>query len=108
MNFYEKILSKKVTGVYHNYSLQKLSILFENGLTIEFDGCVIVFDLGIVGHTINYISNNGTLGLIQELKKNHLNPEDYKSTTLSRDIDDFENKNEMIVAYKNVSILNSV
>jgi hypothetical protein len=105
MEFYEKILNKKVTGVYHEYILNKLHIHFENGFEIEFDVCVIVFDLGIIGHSISHISNTGTLGMAHELKKHHFNLDDFKTTILSRDINDIENKNEMIIAYKSAQIL---
>ena len=104
MSFYKKILGKRVSGVYYNYLLQILTINFENGYSLEFDGCVVVFDLGIVGHTINYISLTGTLGISSELKKLKLNLDDYNFITLSRDINDYENKNEMIVSYKNIQI----
>ncbi len=105
MAFYEKILYKKVTGVYHEYALSKLHIHFENGFEIEFSGCVIVFDLGIIGHSISHISNTGTLGMAHELKKNHFNLDDFKTTILSRDINEIANKNEMIIACKSVQIL---
>lgn len=102
----EAVLNKKVVGIYHNYKAKILSITLEGGLLVEFSDCVIVFDLGIVGFVITYISDTGTLGMTLELKKINENPDDYNYIIMSRDIKDFQNKNEIVISYKEVSIKN--
>jgi len=102
MNFQDEILNRRVTGVYHNYKLKQLSIQLDNGSLIAFYDCAIIFDLGIVGHYITYISNSGTLGMAMELRKNNENPDDFNFLILSRDIKDYLNKNEIVISYKKV------
>lgn len=102
MNICNEIQNRKITGIYHNYLSKQLTISLDNDLSVVFEGCAIVFDLGIVGHTITYVSDTGTLGLVLELKKNKEIPEDYNFMFLSRDIKAYENKNELVIAYKNV------
>ncbi|WP_343615939.1 hypothetical protein [Flavobacterium sp.] len=65
----EKIMNKKIIGIYTNTINQTLEISFEDNFVIKFKECAIVFDLGIVGHTVSFISFNGTLGMTHELKK---------------------------------------
>lgn len=104
MKIIEEILNKRVTRVYHNYNEKSMTIYFEENLIVHFHDCVIVFDLGIIGHIITYVSINGTLGMVSEIKRYKLNPEDYEYILLSRDINDFENKNEIVISYKRVQV----
>jgi hypothetical protein len=100
MDILKKILDKRVTRIYHNYIEKSLIIYFNEEMTVEFYECAIVFDLGIVGHTITYATFTGTLGMTFELKRFKQNPDDYNCIILSRDIKDYENKNEMIISFK--------
>lgn len=102
INLQDEILNKKVIGIYHNYKLKQLTINLGHDSLITFYDCAIVFDLGIVGHVISYLSNTGTLGIITELKKNNEDPEDFNFLILSRDIKDYLNKNEIVISYKSV------
>lgn len=101
----EKILNKKVVGIYNNFIEQTLELSFEDNCIIKFNQCAIVFDLGIVGHTVSFISFNGTLGIALELKKMKLNPEEYNYLLISRDIEDYENKNELLISYKKLEVI---
>jgi hypothetical protein len=105
MNISEKLLGKRVSGIYHNYVAQSLSLSLDDGLIVQFDKCAIVFDLGIIGHVITYVANTGTLGIVLELKRYKEDPESYNFLILSRDINDYEHKNEIVIAYKNVNCL---
>ncbi|OWP84390.1 hypothetical protein BWK59_05535 [Flavobacterium davisii] len=102
MDISQKILGKRVTRIYHNYIDKSLLIYFDEDLLVHFYECAIVFDLGIVGHKITYASHSGTLGISFELKKIGQDPDDYKCIIFSRDIKDYENKNEMVISYKNI------
>ena len=103
----QKILDKRVTRVYHNYIQKSLTIYFDEDLIVQFFECAFVFDLGIIGHTVTYASNTGALGMALELKKNKQDPDDYNSVILSRDIKDFENKNEIIISFKECKLTES-
>lgn len=102
----EAVMNKKVVGIHHNYKAKILSISLEDGLLVEFRDCAIVFDLGIVGYVITYISNTGTLGMALELKKINENSDDYNCIIMSRDVKDFQNKNEIVISYKEMFIKN--
>lgn len=98
------VLGLKVTGIVHNYYNKTLSIYFEGGSCLHFNGCVIVFDLGIMGHKVGYVAPKGTLGLTLEFEKLKLDPSDYNFCLLSRDIADYKNKNEIVLAFKDVKL----
>lgn len=98
----QKVLGKRVTRIYHNYIEKSLVIYFDDDIMFQFYECALVFDLGITGHIINYVSPTGTLGMSFELKKLKYNPDDYNCLILSRDINDFDNKNEIIISFKDL------
>ena len=93
MDICNEVRNRKITGVYHNYKSKQLTISLDNGVSVIFEGCAIVFDLGIIGYEITYVSNTGTLGLTLELKKNKEIPEDYNFLLLSRAIQAYERMN---------------
>jgi hypothetical protein len=104
MEVSSQILNKRVVGIYHNYIDQSLRLSLDDKTDIFFYGCAIVFDLGIIGHKVSFVSSTGTLGITFELKKMNKNPEDYKYIILSRDIKDIENKNELLVSYHQLEV----
>jgi hypothetical protein len=104
MDILKKILDKRVSKIYHNYIEKSLIIYFDEDFIVQFYDCVIVFDLGIIGHTITYASLTGTLGMSFELKRLKHNPDDYNCIILSRDIKDYENKNEMVISFKDLQL----
>ncbi|MCV9931833.1 hypothetical protein OIU80_06010 [Flavobacterium sp. LS1R47] len=108
MNTIEKILDKRVIGTYYNFIEKTLTISFERDFVLKFYDCAIIFDLGIVGHIVTFISSNSTLGITHELKKMDKDPDDYNFLLISRDIKDYHNKNEILIAYKTLEFKNSV
>lgn len=101
----KKMLNIRVTGIYNNFQERTLTISFQEDFVVKFNECAISFDLGITGHIVSYVSDRGTLGMTLELKKMKLNPEDYNYFLISRDIEDYDNKNELIISYKNFEIV---
>lgn len=106
IDFSEKILNNKIVGIYHNYIEQSLKIRFENKTAIIFYECAVVFDLGIIGHIVSYVSQTGTLGMSFEIKKMNQDPSDYHFIILSRDINDIDKKNELVISYKTMQYEN--
>ncbi|MFN3487552.1 MAG: hypothetical protein ACK4YV_00380 [Emticicia sp.] len=95
-----KIKNKRIISIVHNYSEKSLKINFEDNESIIFNGCVLTIDTGIIGHIISYVSNTGTLGMAFELKRMNQDPDDFNFVILSRDIKDLEQKNELLISYK--------
>jgi hypothetical protein len=93
------IVGKQITSVQNNCTQCSIKLFFEDSSYIEFNNCVFSNDLGIIGHKINFLSDKPTLGTVLSLKELNLNPDNYKFLLLSRDIDDFKNKNEFIIVY---------
>ena len=104
----QKLLDKRVSRIFHNYIEKSLIIYFDEDLMIQFYECAIVFDLGITGHIITFASLTGTIGMSFELKNLNQNPDDYNCIILSRDIEDYENKNEMIISFKEYKFTESL
>jgi len=104
MELTELLLNKKVNGIYHDYVNRSLHIYLDDKIHIIFYNCAIIFDLGIIGHFITYVSCTGTLGMALELKRIKENPDDYSCILLSRDIKDITNKNEILISYKEFKI----
>jgi len=78
INISERILNKKVAGIYNNFFEQTLIIsFFEDDCILKLGGCVIVFDLGMIGHIISFVSDSCTLGMALELKRMKLDPDEY-------------------------------
>ena len=101
----EKIfLNKRITGIYHNYIDRSLCIYLDDKSNITFCNCALIFDLGIIGHTITYVSCYGTLGIAHELKRMKEDSDDYNCLLLSRDIKDITNKNEILISYKEIKV----
>lgn len=107
INISERILNKKITGIYNNFFEQTLMISFEDDCILKFSGCAIVFDLGMIGHIISFVSDSGTLGMALELKRIKLDPDEYNYLLISRDIKDYENKNEIVISYKKMEFKNN-
>ncbi len=101
------ILNKKITGLFHNYIEMSMSVFFEDTTELKFVECAIVMNSGIVGHEITFASTSGTLGLTLELKKLGRDPNDYLYFIMSRDIKDFNNKNELLICYKRIQLQSS-
>lgn len=100
MEILQSLKGKKITAIYNNYIQQSLKINFEDNESIIFNGCVLTIDTGIIGHIISYVSNTGTLGMALELKRMNQDPDDFNFVILSRDIKDLEQKNELLISYK--------
>ncbi len=100
MEILQSLKGKKITAIYNNYIQQSLKINFEDNESIIFNGCVLTIDTGIIGHIISYVSNTGTLGMAFELKRMNQDPDDFNFVILSRDIKDLEQKNELLISYK--------
>jgi hypothetical protein len=107
MDITQKILGKRVVRICHNYIEKSLVIYFDGDMIVQFYECAIVFDLGVIGHIITYASLTSTLGMTFELKKFKQDPDDYNFIIISRDIKDYENKNEMIISFKECKLTQS-
>ncbi|AFK03011.1 hypothetical protein Emtol_1869 [Emticicia oligotrophica DSM 17448] len=100
MEILQSLKGEKIIAIYNNYIQQSLKINFEDNESIIFNGCVLTIDTGIIGHIISYVSNTGTLGMALELKRMNQDPDDFNFVILSRDIKDLEQKNELLISYK--------
>jgi hypothetical protein len=100
----ELLLHKRITVIGHDYKNNSLRMILENHKSIIFYDCALIFDLGIIGHIISFVSFSGTLGMALELKRIGENPDDYNYILLSRDIEDTKNKNEILISYKDLEI----
>lgn len=96
----QKINNKRIISIIHNYLEKSLKINFEDNESIIFNDCALTIDTGIIGHTISYVANTGTLGMGLELKRMNQDPDDFNFVILSRDIKDMEQKNELLISYK--------
>lgn len=104
MELEKLFLNKRITGIYHNYIDRSLCIYLDDKTNVTFYNCALVFDLGIIGHIITYVSCYGTLGMSFELKRMKEDSDDYNFLLLSRDIEDIKNKNEILISYKEIKV----
>ena len=95
----DSIIGLMVTGVINNYMDRTLTLTLNNDERLIFFDCKLIFDLGITGHKIGEISSDAGLGMALELKKYSIDPNAYQMCSISKDFNDYMNKNEIRIAY---------
>jgi len=100
----DKTLGLTVSMVTNDFIKKEVTIHFDNEKSITFFGCALVYDLGIIGKRIGEYSNDAGLGMKLELNKLIENSEEYFFCSLSRDFEDYKNKNEIRISFKKIEI----
>jgi len=100
----KNIIGIKVTGLIHNYSDRTLTLLLGDNRRLIFYECQLIYDLGIIDCIIGDVSKSAGLGIVLELKRLNINPEEYIYCTISKGFDDIENKREIIICFKSCSL----
>jgi hypothetical protein len=93
-----------LNGMYYNIELKWVVFFLNNGICIKLMGCAIMYDSGLIGKEISFISISGSLGPAFDMRKMGLNADDYHFLLLNRDIKDQANKHEIQVSYKTAQI----
>lgn len=63
INITELLMNRKIKGFYHGYIDRSLRVFFEDGLVIIFFNCALVFDLGMTGHSISFVSESSVTSI---------------------------------------------
>lgn len=95
------LLNKTISTIHCNFENKELIILFSDKSKLELKECLYYNDLGIINKEINFVSEEGTMGFIILCKQMYKSYDDYKYLLLSHDINNFLNKKEISIAYKN-------
>jgi len=98
------LLNRTITNIYTNFELKELILFIDDGSKLIFKNCLYYTDLGIINNKITFVSEKGTMGFViicKELNKNH---EDYSYLLLSHNIENYLDKKEISIAYKEITI----
>jgi hypothetical protein len=101
----EEILNgRKLEGINYFFPLCKVVFEFSGKLIIRFSDCAVMYDSGLIGRTIFYVSTNGSLGPVLALREMSLDPDDYKVLFLCENVREIHDKHEIQILYKTMEI----
>jgi len=98
------LLNKTITNIYTNFESKELILFIDDGSKLILKNCLYYTDLGIINNKITFVSEKGTMGFViicKELNKNH---EDYSYLLLSHNIENYLDKKEISIAYKEIKV----
>lgn len=104
----KSFIGLRVIGLVHNYSNRSVTVCFDQGKNLLFNDCQLVYDLGIIGNVIKDISSSAGLGMVLELRKLNIEPENYSYCTLSKGFENIVNKQEIRISFSSCVLTEDV